>query len=73
MCSVAMSGFYTQIFLGFPPFSLFRQYVTQLMEYGKQFVIIGNKNAITYKEIFPLIRENRIWIGMRSINQDMWL
>ena len=56
-----------------PPFSLFREYVAQLMEYGKEFIVIGNKNAINYKEIFPLIKENRIWIGMRSINQDMWL
>ena len=56
-----------------PPFSLFREYVAHLMEYGKQFVVIGNKNAITYKEIFPLIKKNLIWIGMRSINQDMWL
>jgi len=55
-----------------PPFSLFREYVAQLMEYGKKFVIIGNKNAITYKEIFPLIKENKLWIGHRNINQDMW-
>ena len=46
-----------------PPFSLFREYVAQLMEYGKKFIIIGSKNAITYKEIFPLIKENRIWLG----------
>ena len=50
-----------------PPFSLFREYVTQLMEYGKQFLIIGNGNAITYKEIFPLIKENKIWLGV-SLN-----
>ena len=49
-----------------PPFSLFRQYVTQLVEYDKQFLIIGNQNAITYKEIFPLIMENRIWLGYIS-------
>ena len=42
-----------------PPFSLFREYVTQLVEYKKKFVIIGNKNAITYKEIFKLIKENK--------------
>jgi len=46
-----------------PPFSLFREYVAQLMEFGKKFVIIGPKNAITYKEIFPLIREKRLWLG----------
>lgn len=50
-----------------PPFSLFREYVAQLMEYGKQFLIIGNGNAVTYKEIFPLIKENKIWLGM-SLN-----
>ena len=46
-----------------PPFSLFREYVAQLMEYNKKFIIIGNQNAITYKEIFPLIKENKIWWG----------
>lgn len=46
-----------------PPFSLFREYVAQLVEYGKQFLIIGNVNAITYKEIFPLIKENKLWLG----------
>ncbi len=56
-----------------PPFSLFREYVAQLIEYDKKFVIIGNKNAITYKEIFPLIKDNKIWIGHRNINSDMWL
>ena len=49
-----------------PPFSLFREYVTQLMEYGKKFLIVGTWNVITYKEIFPLIMENRIWIGINS-------
>ena len=46
-----------------PPFSLFREYVAQLIEYGKKFLILGNMNAITYKEIFPLIKENRMWLG----------
>ncbi len=46
-----------------PPFSLFREYVAQLMEYEKKFVIIGNINAITYKEFFPLLKENKVWIG----------
>jgi hypothetical protein len=46
-----------------PPFSLFREFVAWIMEAGKQFSIIGNQNAITYKEIFPLIRDNKIWLG----------
>ena len=46
-----------------PPFSLWREYVAQLMEYGKDFIIIGNVNALSYKEIFPYIKENRLWIG----------
>jgi hypothetical protein len=46
-----------------PPFSLFREYVAQLVTHGKKFLIIGNINAITYKEIFPLIKENTIWLG----------
>ncbi|MBR5711300.1 MAG: adenine-specific methyltransferase EcoRI family protein [Thermoguttaceae bacterium] len=46
-----------------PPFSLFREYVAQLIEYDKKFIIIGNMNASTYKEIFPLFRDNKIWYG----------
>lgn len=46
-----------------PPFSLFREYVAQLVEYKKQFLIIGNQNAITYKEIFRLIKDNIMWLG----------
>lgn len=46
-----------------PPFSLFREYVAQLMKYEKKFVIVGHQNAIHYKEIFPLIKENKIWLG----------
>lgn len=46
-----------------PPFSLFREYVAQLVEYNKQFIIIGNMNAITYKEIFPLIKDDKMWLG----------
>jgi len=49
-----------------PPFSLFREYVAQLMKYKKKFLIIGTWNAITYKEIFPLIKENKLWIGINS-------
>lgn len=51
-----------------PPFSLFREYVAQLMEYNKKFIILGNQNAITYKEIFPLIKENKIWLGISIQN-----
>ena len=46
-----------------PPFSLFREYVSVLMEHEKHFIIIGNVNAITYKEFFPLLKENKVWIG----------
>ena len=49
-----------------PPFSLFREYVAQLMEYDKKFIIIGNQNAITYKEIFSLFQNNKMWIGYKS-------
>lgn len=48
-----------------PPFSLFREYVAQLIQYDKKFVIVGNHNAITYKEIFPHIKEDRIWLGYK--------
>ena len=46
-----------------PPFSLFREYIKQLIDYDKKFLIIGNMNAITYKEVFPLLKENKIWLG----------
>ena len=46
-----------------PPFSLFREYVSQLIEYKKDFLIIGHQNAVKYKEIFPLMRDNKIWLG----------
>ncbi|MBP3439971.1 MAG: adenine-specific methyltransferase EcoRI family protein [Tidjanibacter sp.] len=46
-----------------PPFSLFREYVAQLIKYDKKFVIVGHQNAITYKEIFPLLKENKLWLG----------
>lgn len=51
-----------------PPFSLFREYVAQLIEHEKKFIIVGNQNALKYKEIFPLIKENRLWLGMESGN-----
>jgi len=49
-----------------PPFSLFREYVAQLVEYEKDFIIMGNNNAITYKEVFPLIRDEKLWLGHHS-------
>ncbi|EGJ6309044.1 hypothetical protein INB53_000320 [Campylobacter upsaliensis] len=54
-----------------PPFSLFREYVAQLVEHNKKFLIIGNKNAITYKETFKLIKENRLWIGYTPMSVDL--
>jgi hypothetical protein len=58
-----------------PPFSLFREYVAQLIEYDKKFLIIGNVNAITYKEIFPLIKQNKIWFGasIHSGDRKFWV
>ena len=56
-----------------PPFSLFREYVATLMEHEKKFIIIGNSNAITYKEVFPLIMQDRLWLGVtRSGTGAMW-
>lgn len=56
-----------------PPFSLFREYVAQLMEHKKLFLIIGSMNAITYKEIFPLIKNNKMWLGNKTSSQQMFL
>jgi hypothetical protein len=53
-----------------PPFSLFREYVNQLVDYDKKFIIVGNQNAITYKEIFKLIKENKLWLGF-GFNRNM--
>lgn len=55
-----------------PPFSLFRDYLNLLINYDKKFIIIGNKNALTYKEVFSLFKKNLIWTGYRNINDDMW-
>ena len=55
-----------------PPFSLFRDYVAQLAEHGKKFLIIGPKNAVTYKEIFPLIRDTKLWIGSGFANGNAY-
>lgn len=53
-----------------PPFSLFREYVAQLVEYEKKFIIVGHQNAITYKEIFKLIKDNKLWLGY-GFNRNM--
>lgn len=55
-----------------PPFSLFRQFMSQLTDSGKKFIIIGNKNAISYKEIFPHIMHNEMWTGYRAFTGGMW-
>ncbi len=54
-----------------PPFSLFREFLAWIVEAGKQFLIIGNMNAITYKEVFPLIKENKVWMGATGFVTDM--
>lgn len=54
-----------------PPFSLFREFVAWVMEANKKVVVIGNQNAITYKEIFPLLKNNKLWIGATNNGQDM--
>lgn len=53
-----------------PPFSLFREYVAQLIQYKKKFLIVGNQNAITYKEIFSLFKANKIWLGYKFGNME---
>lgn len=52
-----------------PPFSLFREYIQQLVQYQKKFLIIGNKNAITYKDVFPLLANNKVWLGYTVPNK----
>jgi hypothetical protein len=54
-----------------PPFSLFREFLAWITEAGKQFLIIGNKNSITNKEMFPLFKENRLWIGSMPMGVDL--
>lgn len=61
MCDVVVTN---------PPFSLFREFVEQLMSYDKKFLIIGNHNAVTYKEIFPLIKENKMWTGRMPTKKE---
>ena len=55
-----------------PPFSLFREFVAWIIEAEKQFIIIGNMNAITYKEIFPHIKDNKMWLGVTNFNTGMY-
>jgi len=55
-----------------PPFSLFREYIKQLVDFDKKFLIIGNMNAITYKEIFPLIKANKMWLGVTMDGRNKW-
>jgi hypothetical protein len=55
-----------------PPFSLFKEYIAQLVKYRKKFLIIANKNAITYLEIFPLIKDNKLWMGVTAFSGGMW-
>lgn len=54
-----------------PPFSLYRAFFSWIMEAGKQFILVANKNCATYKEIFPLIKDNKIWIGVQKMGVDM--
>lgn len=55
-----------------PPFSLFREFLAWINEAHKKFVILGNQNAITYKQVFPLIKNNEMWLGYKSLNKDMY-
>ncbi len=55
-----------------PPFSLFREYIAQLMKYGKRFLILGNKNLITKKEVFPLFRTDKIWVGATPMTREIY-
>lgn len=55
-----------------PPFSLFRDFIGLLFQYNKDFIILGNKNAITFKEVFPYIKDNRMWIGMTPMSREMY-
>lgn len=56
-----------------PPFSLFREFLAWIMEAGKKFIIMGNKNAITYKEFFPYLKDNQVWVGYTSLNGGRWM
>ena len=54
-----------------PPFSLFREFLKQIIDFDKKFLVIANKNCITYKEVFPLIKDNKIWSGAMPMGQDL--
>ena len=56
-----------------PPFSLFKEYMAQLMEYDKKFLIVGNLNAVTYQEIFPYLKDEKIWVGVSPRSMDFVL
>ena len=55
-----------------PPFSLFREYIGQLIDYNKKFLVIGNMNAFAYKEIFPLFQNNKVWYGVTAAGKRLW-
>lgn len=55
-----------------PPFSLFREYIAQLVKYGKKFLILGNKNALTYADVFPLIQQNKLWLGVTPMSREIY-
>lgn len=55
-----------------PPFSLFNDYMAQLVEYEKKFIVLGNPNAMKYKEIFPLFMKNKLWLGYKTMSSDMY-
>lgn len=55
-----------------PPFGEWRKFLKWIMDAGKQFIILGDMNAITYKEVFPLLKDNKAWLGYRSMNKDMY-
>lgn len=55
-----------------PPFSLFREYISQLMEYGKKFIILGNTNAITYRDVWPYIQAGDLWLGASTFNVGLF-
>ena len=54
-----------------PPFSLFREYMAQLIEYDKKFIILGNVNSLTYKDVFPLIKDGKLWLGASIHSGDI--
>ena len=55
-----------------PPFSLFREFIKVVVDNDKEFIVIGNKNAITYKDLFPLIKDNKMWLGVKSLGVDTY-